>query len=348
MNISVYAFGQFEMGYSQYPDDYTGDIFTEFYKHSKAKTQIAIHRDGSLMYYAYIRKLEQDRYIGLCAVLNSQMLTRIDSLFGMFENVFTGMVAKGQIIQFNEQGDIVTRTSMLHMEKADIDELTAVISANFDRLETTSLPPIDYSVANDSTMDYTINDNATDIIYSTAKNGFTYIYKSEGYDTAELKTYQGKLNRLNQSNNELKQKNDAITAELKTYQGNLNRLNQANNVLRQKNDAIQERYNDLQEKQQSLYDTNNQLNKTNQTLNSQKENLTRENSELSQEKNELQARNNELERKLAEAQRQQQVVRYQQPQYQPQKKSNNGCGTAVGIALGTVGVYLLITILSMF
>lgn len=320
MNISVYAFGQFEMGYSQYPDDYTGDIFTKFHKHAKAKTQIAIHRDGSLMYYAYIRKLEQDRYIGLCAVLNNQMLTRIDSLFGMFENVFTGMVAKGQIIQFNEQGDIVTRTSMLHMEKADIDELTAVISANFDRLETTSLPPIDYSVANDSTMDYTINDNATDIIYSTAKNGFTYIYKSEGYDTAELKTYQG----------------------------NLNRLNQANNVLRQKNDAIQERYNDLQEKQQSLYDTNNQLNKTNQTLNSQKENLTRENSELSQEKNELQARNNELERKLAEAQRQQQVVRYQQPQYQPQKKSNNGCGTAVGIALGVVGVFLLITILSMF
>ena len=320
MNISVYVFGQFEMGYSQYPNDYTGDIFTKFHKHAKAKTQIAIHRDGSLMYYSYIRKLEQDRYIGLCAVLNNQMLTRIDSLFGMFENVFTGMVAKGQIIQFNEQGDIVTRTSMLHMEKADIDELTAVISANFDRLETTSLPPIDYSVANDSTMDYTINDNATDIIYSTAKNGFTYIYKSEGYDTAELKTYQG----------------------------NLNRLNQANNVLRQKNDAIQERYNDLQEKQQSLYDTNNQLNKTNQALNSQKENLTRENSELSQEKDELQARNNELERKLAEAQRQQQVVRYQQPQYQPQKKSNNGCGTAVGIALGVVGVFLLITILSMF
>ena len=114
---------------------------------------------------------------------------------------------------------------MLYMEKADIDELTAVISANFDRQETTSLPPIDYSVANDSTMDYTINDNTTDIISSTAKNGYTYIYKSEGYDTAELKTYQGNLNRLNQVNNELKQKND----------------------------AIQERYNTLQEKQKEYY-----------------------------------------------------------------------------------------------
>lgn len=320
MNISVYAFGQFEMGYSQYPDDYTGDIFTKFYKHSKAQTQIAIHRDGSLMYYAYIRKLEQDRYIGLCAVLNNQMLTSIDNLFSLFENVFTGMVAKGQIIQFNEQGDIVTKTSMLYLEKEDIDSLTAVISANLDKQAATSLPPINYSIANDSTKDFTVNDNAADIVSSATKYGYTFIYKSEGYDTAELKTYQG----------------------------NLNRLNQANNVLRQKNDAIQERYNDLQEKQQSLYDTNNQLNKTNQTLNSQKENLTRENSELSQEKNELQARNNELERKLAEAQRQQQVVRYQQPQYQPQKKSNNGCGTAVGIALGVVGVFLLITILSMF
>ena len=51
MSISVYLFGKFNQGYSQYPDDYSKKIFDICYQNSKAVSQIAIHRDGDLMYY---------------------------------------------------------------------------------------------------------------------------------------------------------------------------------------------------------------------------------------------------------------------------------------------------------
>ena len=87
MNVTVYLFGEFLGGYMQYPDDYTSKIFQNFQANAKMTTQIAIHRDGNLMYYGYIRKLEKDRYIGFCVVLNGLVLVRIDGLFTLFENI---------------------------------------------------------------------------------------------------------------------------------------------------------------------------------------------------------------------------------------------------------------------
>lgn len=64
MNISVYLFGEFSVGYSQYPNDYAKIIFESFAKSAQATTQITIHRDGDLMYYGYIRKMENAEYLG--------------------------------------------------------------------------------------------------------------------------------------------------------------------------------------------------------------------------------------------------------------------------------------------
>ena len=54
MNASIYVFGKFNNGYSQFPDDYSSSIFETFHKHAKSVTQLSIHREGNLMYYGYI------------------------------------------------------------------------------------------------------------------------------------------------------------------------------------------------------------------------------------------------------------------------------------------------------
>ena len=88
MNSSVYIFGNLSSGYKQYPyEETTSLIFREFYTKAKATTQIAIRRDGNLMYYAYIRQLEQGKYIGFCVLLNGVALTRFERIFSLFENV---------------------------------------------------------------------------------------------------------------------------------------------------------------------------------------------------------------------------------------------------------------------
>lgn len=98
MNASIYVFGKFNNGYSQFPDDYSSSIFETFHKHAKSVTQLSIHREGNLMYYGYIRKLEEKNYIGFCIVLNGLMMSQINQLFALYENLITTLVTKGYLI----------------------------------------------------------------------------------------------------------------------------------------------------------------------------------------------------------------------------------------------------------
>lgn len=207
MNTTVYLFGKFNNGYTQYPDDYTSEIFYKFHENAKSTTQIAVHRDGNLMYYGYIRKLEQERYIGLCVVLNDLLLTRIDRLFSLFEDTISGLVTKGHLIHFNKQGDIVTNVETLYMNKEEIDLLNESLRAGFNHLMDSirALPPISYGTAKDTVMNFVVDDDLGEIIKSSHTNGYTFIYKSQGFNTAQMDSYIGMLTQVTNLQKELEQ-----------------------------------------------------------------------------------------------------------------------------------------------
>lgn len=212
MNASVYLFGEFNSGYSQYPDDYASSIFQKFSSNAKATTQVAIHRDGNLVYYAYIRKLQQDKYIGLCVVLNSLVLNRIDGLFSFFESTIASLVTKGNLIHFNEQGDIVTSVEKLYLNREEVQLLSESLRAGFGRFEScvSSLPAVNYATSKDSCKDFCVDDDLNEIIKSSYTNGYTYIYKSKNFNTAQLNSYKGVLSKSNKEKQELQSKLDAI------------------------------------------------------------------------------------------------------------------------------------------
>ena len=215
MNASVYLFGEFNSGYSQYPDDYASSIFQKFSANAKSTTQIAIHRDGNLVYYGYIRKLQQGRYIGLCVVLNGLILKRIDGLFSLFENTISNLVTNGKLIHFNEQGDLVTCVEKLYLNREEIDLLTESLRAGFKRFEAYSatLPAVSYGISKDSCKDFVVDDEQEDIIKSSYTNGYTYVYKSKGFNTAQLNSYKGVLSRSYKEKQELAAKLDALEKE---------------------------------------------------------------------------------------------------------------------------------------
>lgn len=68
VNSSIYIFGSFDNGYTQYPDNYAKEIYQNLFAQARSKSQIVIHRDKELMYYGYIRQLDKhSQYIGfLC------------------------------------------------------------------------------------------------------------------------------------------------------------------------------------------------------------------------------------------------------------------------------------------
>lgn len=213
MNASIYVFGKFNNGYSQYPDDYTSSIFETFHKHAKSVTQLSIHREGNLVYYGYIRKLEEKNYIGFCIVLNGLLVTQISQLFSLYEYSITNLVNKGYLIHFNNQGDIITNVEKLYLNQEEIAQLQNSFRFNLQKLDYTELPPINYSKSKDSIKDFHVSDNIEDIIRSTHTNAYTFIYKTKGYNTTQLNSYQSVITRLNNDKKDLLDKYEKLQKE---------------------------------------------------------------------------------------------------------------------------------------
>lgn len=197
MNLSFYLFGDLSSGYTQYPNDYTKSIFDKFRQNSQATTQIAIHRDGDLIYYGYIRKLEESNYLGLCTVINGKMITQIDQLFGIYEGVIESMVRNGYLIHFNDKGEIVSKVGQLYENREEIDLITTSLQSSFDRLEASSrqLPAVSYATSKDSVKSYSVQDDAGEILKSSYTNGYTFVYKSKEFDTAQMNSYKSVIAR---------------------------------------------------------------------------------------------------------------------------------------------------------
>ena len=216
MNAAVYLFGKFNGGYTQYPDDYTSVIFEKFHENAKSITQIAIHRDGDLMYYGYIRNLEEEHYIGMCVVLNGLLVTRIDTLFSLFENTVSELITEGQLIHFNEQGDIVANVDKLFLNREEVDMLSESLRAGFNSIhDVTALPPVSLENAKDSLQSFVIDDDTDKIIKSTHTNGYTFICKSKGYNTVKINAYKRVLGRTNKEKKELLDQLEKLQVEHK-------------------------------------------------------------------------------------------------------------------------------------
>lgn len=215
MNYSIYIFGKLSSGYTQYPEDSSSIVLKNIYSHCKAPTQIVIHRDENLMYYCYIRKLGNNRYLGFCIVINGYYLSKIDSLFSLFENTIEKIVTQGVIIHFSEDGTLTTSIDNLRSEEEEVESLTESLRIEFEGLRKISklLPQTDYSIAKDSIKEHCISDGVQDIVRASYSYGFTYIYKDEDYDTVHMNSYKSVLSKLNQNNIYLNKKNKKLQEE---------------------------------------------------------------------------------------------------------------------------------------
>lgn len=225
MNISVYLFGNFGNGFTQYPNDYSKTIFETFRHNAQATTQIAIRRDEDLMYYGYLRVLEDDKYVGLCTVVNGKLITDIDNLFTVYERVIEAMVRNGYLIHFNDKGEITAKIDKLYENKEEIDLITSILQESFNRLESSSrpLPAVTYSISSDSVASFSMQDDGDEIIKSSHSNGYTMVYKSKGYNTAQMNSYKGiiarKFHEIEELQNECNQLKGEVSS-LKNKQRN--------------------------------------------------------------------------------------------------------------------------------
>lgn len=221
INSSVYVFGRFADGYSQYPDDYSKSIFEQFYEKSTAASQITVHREGELTYYGYIRKLdEKQRYIGFCLLFNNVMLCDVAALFETFETIVEQTVVRGKIINLNKTGKLETTLKSLAQQKDEVEQIAETLKRKIDSLtpeDTQQLPPVRYDLNNDDSISFNAADDKKEIAAATVKYSYTYIYKDSDYDTSTLTSYRNTLRSLTSENETLKSKNSKLIRQQKQF-----------------------------------------------------------------------------------------------------------------------------------
>jgi len=212
MNIS-YLFGKLKGGnYTQYPDDGTSGVLGSLYPLAKAPTQIIIRRDGTFMYYCYIRKLPKEQYIGFCVMLNGTYITEIKKLFPLFEKRIEEMCEKGTILCYDESGNVVPVVSYFHEESEEASLLVESMGKTFK--PENPLPPVDFSIGKDATNIFSIEDDLNDMVKSSYRFGYTCVYKQADYDTIRMNSYRSVLQRITDDNNSLKEANQKLQDEV--------------------------------------------------------------------------------------------------------------------------------------
>ena len=225
INCSIYIFGIFDKEYTQYPNDYTKEVCRNFLLQSKAKSQIIIHRDGDLMYYGYVRKLDIDsespRCIGFCLLLNGIMFSDIGKLFAVFENVMLETVSREALLFINDYGDIVATTASLAGEQQEVAAIAALIRNGISKMDayTRMLPTVNYSMSNAGMCVFSYEDNNDAIVEASCKYAYTCIEKDKDCEIHLRSEHQEAARQQNKKEDTLSQEsveNDMPARPLQT------------------------------------------------------------------------------------------------------------------------------------
>lgn len=204
MNFSTYIFGKLPGGYSQYPDDGCSTLLRDIYPRCNAPTQLVIHRDQSMMYYVYVRKLDAGRYIGLAVVINGYYFTQINTLFSLFEKKIEELAAHGVIINYSPNGELTTSLQALNKEEEEVIWFINQLRAEIQKVETVGrIPHVDYAVSIDSQKIFDEKDDDSAIAEASYTFGYTIVLKQKDYDTQRSTSYRNTLKQLNADNKAL-------------------------------------------------------------------------------------------------------------------------------------------------
>lgn len=216
MNVTVYLFGKLGGSYTQYPDDYAHDIFSEFENNIKSPAQLMIHRHDDLIYYGYLRQFsEQNKYIGVAFVFNGAMCTDITALCKLCEENFTNWVVNGDILEFDDNGDIISKVDKLYKTASEFKRLSESLSSQIAnvKLPFSKLPPVNFAISANAVKTFNLEENKEAI--NAALNEYSNIYIYSDATSETLNGFSDKLRRLNKENIDLKAENTKVLREKK-------------------------------------------------------------------------------------------------------------------------------------
>ena len=190
MNCTVYLFGEFGLGYTQYPQDGAEDIFRHIASHAEAQTQIAIHRDGNLMYYVYLRRLDEGEghYIGYGFRVEGLLFRDLSPLFDLFGSTFENIVIADRLLTLNSRGHVVANVGLLIEKRPEVERLINQLCTAVQALSTQFIPLPKAIFDHLSTQVWVFGEDAdpNDIRKASQMSGYTIVQKGRMQVTSEI------------------------------------------------------------------------------------------------------------------------------------------------------------------
>ena len=190
MNCTVYLFGEFGLGYTQYPQDGAEDIFRHIASHAEAQTQIAIHRDGNLMYYVYLRRLDEGEghYIGYGFRVEGLLFRDLSPLFDLFGSTFENIVMADRLLTLNSRGHVVTNVGLLIEKRSEVERLINQLCNAVQALSTQFIPLPKVIFDHLSTQVWVFGEDAApnDIRKASQMSGYTIVQKGRMQVASEI------------------------------------------------------------------------------------------------------------------------------------------------------------------
>lgn len=222
MILKSYLFSQTSGGYQQYTTDHSETFLKDLCKNCTTSDQIAIHRSGNLVYYAYAHKKSNSDIYGICVVCGEVCLD-FQWLYECFQKAFDTLAQKGVLFCYSESGEIIKNVTNFSKETAEVDTLFRSIKECLDERPSywEKLPAEDFSIPLSSKINLSFEEDNKDKIIDAIRHYHNItITMANAIPTSYARTVERLNNEkklLSNENNELKENIEILHREKKQY-----------------------------------------------------------------------------------------------------------------------------------
>lgn len=218
LNCSTYLFGNYGGKYFQYPSDSTQELLQSVSGRFDSESQVAMFRDGRLMYYAYMFRTGSQlshSYFGICTIVNDVITYNLPSIFRMFETVCRKIVLNNRILTIDEGGALTVKSTDAALMQAEHNIVSAYIKELLSEGERffETIPVMSCSIPNEDCCIVPLSAGKQSFRSAIDKHKLVYVVKSNGLMTPDLnglaliiKNLNNQLRMLEANNEELKKR----------------------------------------------------------------------------------------------------------------------------------------------
>ena len=301
MILRNYLFSKDFDTYQQYPNDFAKQFLNQITSNLLSTNQIVIHRDGNLIYYAYVQVISSNKILGHC-IVTGEICTNIKELYELFFKTIEQSACKGILFSYDSTGDICKQTGNFSEEGAEINEFFKDFNNIADNdLYWKSIGSIDFSVSKESKLYLSLTEDSNDKIVEAIEHYHNVIITIENPLASSYSNIVKQLNldkeKLNSRIEYLSNKNNELIEKKKQYKAVVTLfviiilccigLLSFYREITGKTQHIQELENEITIKRDSLLLQNNEINRLVDDLSSTNRRLSSVQSELSDYKDKV-------------------------------------------------------------